>query len=112
DFWCGDNHARNDFQRSIKEKYRTVAKLNAVWGRTYPSFDAVDYPPAAYSENVDAISAPEARRYWLDFIQWYYDSMTKFTGEVCRIARKYFPNSLLQIPVGGGSEKLMYGQDT
>ena len=112
DFWCGDDHARNDFRRSVEAKYRTVVKLNAVWGTPYPSFDAVDYPAGAYSASADAVSTPEARRYWLDFVQWYYDSMTKFTGEVCRIARKYFPNSLLQIPVGGGSEKLMYGQDT
>ena len=54
----------------------------------------------------------KSRRYWLDFVQWYYDSMTRFTGEVCRIARKHFPNALLELPVGGGSEDLMYGQDT
>ncbi len=38
--------------------------------------------------------------------------MTKFTGEVCRIARHYFPDTLLELPVGGGSENVMYGQDT
>jgi hypothetical protein len=48
----------------------------------------------------------------LDFVQWYYDSMTRFTGEVCRIARHHFPQALLELPVGGGSEDLMYGQDT
>jgi hypothetical protein len=112
DFWCGDDHARLDFRRDIREKYHTVAKLNAVWGAALPSFDAVDYPAGAYSASADATSTPEARRYWLDFVQWYYGSMTKFTGEVCRIARQYFPHALLEIPVGGGSEKLMYGQDT
>ncbi len=112
DFWCGDDHARRDFRRDMRGKYHTVAKLNAVWGTTLPSFDAVDYPPGTYSATADATGTPEARRYWLDFVQWYYDSMTKFTGEVCRIARQYFPHALLQIPVGGGSEKLMYGQDT
>jgi hypothetical protein len=112
DFWCGDEHAKNDFRRNVQQKYRTVARLNAAWGAQYRSFEAVDYPPTAYNDGADATSTPQRRRYWLDFVQWYYDSMTNFTGEVCRIARKYFPKSILEIPVGGGSEKLVYGQDT
>lgn len=108
DFWCGDASARADFRRSMQRKYGTVFRLNSAWGTNLTSFDAVDYPPTAYN----GATPITQRRYWLDFIGWYYDSMTRFTGEVCRIARKYFPQSLLMLPVGGGSENLLYAQDT
>ncbi|MHB8864725.1 MAG: family 14 glycosylhydrolase [Pirellulaceae bacterium] len=110
DFWCGDEHARQDFRRFAQERYDSIEKLNAAWGVQYGSFDEIDYPPAAYANSDVTLSAPSRRR-WLDFNQWYYDSMTRFTAEVCRIARKYFPDSLLVLPVGGGCEHVVYGQD-
>jgi hypothetical protein len=112
DFWCGDDHARDDFRRFVRSKYHTLQKLNAAWGTQLKDFSRVEYPPAASDAAVGIPGTPEGRRHWLDFIQWYCDSMTKFTGEVCRIARQYFPKTLLELPVGGGSENVMYGQDT
>jgi len=112
DFWCGDDYARNDFRQRVRSKYGPLAKLNAAWGTHFKDFAEVDYPPTAYQAGALIADTPEGRRYWLDFIQWYYDSMTRFTGEVCRIARHNFPTSLLEIPVGGGNENIMYGQDT
>jgi hypothetical protein len=112
DFWCGDDYARSDFRDYARVKYGTITTVNATWGTRFTSFDELDYPPAASKAGVDIISTPQKRRYWLDFIQWYYNSMTQFTGQVCRIARSYFPKSLLQIPIGGGNENVMYGQDT
>jgi hypothetical protein len=112
DFWCGDKSARADFSRFAKTKYKRIAKANAAWGTQFKDFSQIDYPPTAYDKSKPVIDTPQSRRYWLDFVEWYYDSMTKFTGEVCRIARHYFPNALLELPVGGGSEDLMYGQDT
>ncbi|HUT34715.1 MAG TPA: family 14 glycosylhydrolase [Planctomycetota bacterium] len=111
DYWCGDDAARADFRRFARQKYGSPEKLNAAWGTQFASFDALDYPPAAYGKGPVAGSA-QSRWYWLDFVGWYYDSMTAFTGEVCRIARKHFPQSLLLLPVGGGNESLVYGQDT
>jgi hypothetical protein len=112
DFWCGDDHARADFQRFVRSKYHTLRKLDAAWGTKFEDFSRLEYPPAASDAAVTIPATPEGRRYWLDFIQWYCDSMTKFTGEVCKMARQYFPESLLELPVGGGSENVMYGQDT
>ena len=112
DFWCGDDSARADFQRFARSKYRTLRKLNASWGTQLKDFNQVTYPPAASDARAAIPGTPPGRRYWLDFIQWYSGSMTKFTGEVCRFARRYFPNALLELPVGGGSENVLYGQDT
>ncbi len=112
DFWCGDNYARTNFQNLARAKYKTISKLNTAWNTTFKNFSDLSYPPAAFNKAAPVIDTAQSRRYWLDFVQWYYDSMTRFTGEVCRIARKHFPNALLELPVGGGSEDLMYGQDT
>ncbi len=112
DFWCGDDFARADFQRFSRSKYRTLQKLNNAWGTQFKDFNQVTYPPAASDAKAAIPGTPQGRRYWLDFIQWYSGSMTRFTGEVCRIARHYFPDALLELPVGGGSENVMYGQDT
>lgn len=112
DFWCGDNYARTNFQVFARSKYKSVSKLNAAWGTKFKNFSEAGYPPTAFDKNVSVTDTAQSRRYWLDFIDWYYDSMTRFTGEVCRIARKHFPDALLELPVGGGSEDLMYGQDT
>lgn len=112
DFWCGDEYARADFRKFAQQKYRSLSKLNDTWGTKFKTFVDVTYPPAASDKSAPIIDTPQSRRYWLDFLQWYYDSMTRFTGEVCRIARHYFPGTLLELPVGGGSEDVMYGQDT
>ena len=50
----------------------------------FKDFSRLEYPPAASDAAVTIPATPEGRRYWLDFIQWYCDSMTKFTGEVCQ----------------------------
>lgn len=112
DFWCGDDYARADFRKFAETKYRRISKLNATWGTNFKNFSGVTYPPTAFDKTVPIGDSPQSRRYWLDFVQWYYDSMTRFTGEVCRIARHYFPQTLLELPVGGGCEDLRFGQDT
>lgn len=112
DFWCGDAYAREDFRERMRHKYHTLAGLNAAWGTHFADVSQIDFPPAACNGGADFMSTAERRRHWLDFIQWYDDSMTRYTGEVCKIARHYFPKALLQIPIGGGSENVVYGQDS
>jgi hypothetical protein len=111
DFWCGDRFAREDFRRFVRRHYHTVRRLNAAWGTQFTDFSQVDYPAAARNAAAGIPETPQGRRYWLDFISWYDESMTRFTGEVCRIARHHFPKALLELPVGGGGENLLFGQD-
>jgi len=130
DYWCGDAYACADFRRFVRDKYGNINKLNAAWGSQFDFFESVGYPQAAYikafdynrsteqsrawldSVGFDITSTAQKRRYWLDFVQWHYDSMTNFAGEVCRIARKYFPETILMLPLGGPKEVLEYGQDS
>jgi len=51
------------------------------------------------------------RHHWLDFINWYHDSLTDFTAMVARTARRHFPESRLMLPVGNGDESLVGGCD-
>jgi len=111
DFWCGDPSALADFRKFARNRYGGLKKINAAWGTGFASVDLIDYPPAARGPSTDVTSSPQVRRYWLDFVEWYYDSMTRFTQEVCRIARKRFPKTLLALPVGGGEEAVVYAQD-
>jgi hypothetical protein len=112
DFWCDDEFARADFRKFASEKYKSVSKLNSAWGTHFNKFPEIEYPPAALDKTATVIDTAQSRRYWLDFLDWYYASMTRFTKDVCRIARQNFPKALLELPVGGGSEDVLYGQDT
>lgn len=111
DFWCAEACARQDFRDFARRQYHTLRKLNTAWGTQFRDFSAVDYPPAAREAAAGIPQTAQGRRYWLDFIGWYDGSMTRITGEVCRLARHYFPQALLELPIGGGSESLLYGQD-
>ena len=41
---CFCENCKRDFKVWLKDRYGTVEKLNAVWGRCYTSFDAVETP--------------------------------------------------------------------
>lgn len=106
DWWCGDECARKDFRVKMASKYGTVERLNSVWGTQYVSLEQMDYPlPAPNTETA------QGRRRWLDFINWYYDSMSDHTVKTFDIARMHFPKSTIVVPLGGGDENLKYAQD-
>lgn len=112
DYWCGAPLARADFRKRMLDTHGGLATLNRAWGTSFASPDAVDYPPDAYGVTTwNATATPQNRCYRLDFATWYYDSMTRFTANVARIARAQFPDSILMVPLGNGDETVMFGQD-
>jgi len=46
----------------------------------------------------------------LDFMDWYTGSLITFTDNVCKIVRKYFPETGLAMPIGFVHENLSTGQ--
>ena len=102
DFWCNDRFAKADFRKFLARKYGTVSDLNLHWNCRYSSFATARYPRSV---------VPRHKRQWLDFVEWYHDSMTVFCGEVAGLYRKYFPDIRLMLPMGGGLETLQIGQD-
>lgn len=104
-FWCDDLYALADFRKFIRIRYKTIDAVNAKWGTKFPSLDAVDYPGRgdaliAFREELPE-GSPQARRQWLDFIDWYRDSMTRWEDLWMSIARKHFPHTPIYLCTGG-----------
>jgi len=99
-FWVNEAPARAHFKAAMKAKYGAIAKLNAAWGTSFVSFDAIDYPKDVKSP-----------RWWLDFIHWYQDGFTERMGEIAAIAQKHFPKTPININLGWPFEKVSLGFD-
>ena len=91
-----------DFRRRAQEKYPTLEALNLAWKRDYKSFDSIDYPEKPRAE---------ARQEWLDYIEWYRDSVGNAVKLNLGAARKHLPNALLMLPVGFLDEDIRGGND-
>lgn len=114
-YWCGDRFARADFRKAMEAKYGDVKKLNESWGTSFPSFASADYPPIESGPDnfrIDECTNPgvfvakniEERRRFIDFIDWYRQSMTDYAGFWMKSARKYFPDTELYLCTGGSAE--------
>ncbi len=115
DYWCGDDYARASFRDWSRRKYTTLASLGTAWGVSAGSWDEVSYPPETVFP-YQAIKWPEQmtvpeRRYWLDFLTWYHDSLTDHAAIMARTARRHFPKARMVLPVGNGEEQVVTGVD-
>lgn len=104
-YWCDDPYALSDFRKFMSDRYKTIGALNKAWGTNYASFDAADLPGrgAALNTFKDKIKKgdPQVRRRWIDFIDWYRDSMTEWADWWMKITRKYFPETPIYLCTGG-----------
>ncbi|MCE5200571.1 MAG: family 14 glycosylhydrolase [Armatimonadota bacterium] len=107
-YWCNDPYALASFRKFVQKRYRSVEIVNKTWGTDYSALADVDFP--GYS--VDAIKAiqakaqegnPQARRHWLDFVDWYRESMTDWSDWWISTVRKYFPKTPIYLCTGGDS---------
>ncbi|MBP5274307.1 MAG: beta-galactosidase [Abditibacteriota bacterium] len=107
-YWCNDPYALADFQAFAKEKYGDTEKLNKTWSTDFAGFEDVRFP--FYSE--EEINAyygrmqtdPSCRRYYLDFVYWYRNSMTKWADWWLGMLRKYFPDTPIYLCTGGHTD--------
>ncbi|HET6386994.1 MAG TPA: family 14 glycosylhydrolase [Armatimonadota bacterium] len=106
-WWCADPAAKESYRRMVLQKYGGLQAVNRAYGTRFASPQAISFPPIDRDQTA---SAPIRRRF-LDFEEWYSGGMTYFAGQVMRIAGSNFPHSRLMVPIGGGDENLMYGQD-
>lgn len=97
-WWAGDPLAVADFRRCMQQRYGSLAELNRAWGTAYASFDAV-----APLLPVDAPS----RRARLDFVNWYEQCMTDYSGFWAATVRKYFPQTPIYQSLGGAGEPVL-----
>ena len=107
-YWCNDPYALASFQAFAEDKYGDTDRLNKAWHTSFDSFEAVRFP--FYSE--DDINAyydrmqtdPSCRRYYLDFVYWYRNSMTEWADRSLGIIRKYFPDVPIYLCTGGHTD--------
>ena len=105
-YWCGDAYARRAFMQTMKKRYVTLAKLNSAWGTEFGKWEDVGFPPEISDGKIlpaDKRTDPKARRMWVDFIQWYHQSMIDFSAQVTKAALKYFPIEKLKMKPGGSA---------
>lgn len=100
-WWCGDELARRDFRTRMLEKYGALPALNAAWGTDWVEAEQIAYPPLDASR----------RRWYLDFVRWYCDSMERYGRACAELLRKHFPRQLLVYPMGAEDEDPRIGQD-
>ena len=102
-YWCGDRFARADFREQMLQKYGTLARLNAAWGTAFAADAALEFP--------DPARRGAERVRWLDFVTWLQDSQTRNLVKILRVVRKHFPSTMLDIPLGFGSDMPSDGCD-
>ena len=101
-FWCADPLARADFRAVMLKKYGSLEALNVAWKREFKTPDDIKYP---------AVPRAEARSEWLDFIDWYQNSVGNAIETNLAAARKHFPDTLLMLPAGFSDEDIRGGND-
>jgi len=104
-YWCDDPYALASFRKFVSAKYGAVDTVNKTWGASFPSLEKVDFP--GRKDDLKDFKAklasgdPQVRRRWLDFIDWYRESMTEWADWWISTTRKYFPNTPIYLCTGG-----------
>lgn len=91
-WWAGDEYAKADFRRFLRQQYYSIDELNKAWNECYEDFEEV------FSRVPQKYKTMRAR---FDFMQWYVGSMTEYLEFWLKTARKYMPEGELLISTGG-----------
>jgi hypothetical protein len=91
-WWAGDALAVAAFRKAMRERYDSIAELNAAWGTTYASFDNVTtfLPDRAPNDRAHA-----------DFVEWYQQAMTDWAVFWVGATRKAFRKTEIYLCTGG-----------
>jgi len=104
-FWCDDPYALASYRQFITRRYKTIPTLNKAWGGNISSIDKVDFPARGEKFEQFKIAVPTApagtKRQWIDFVDWYRESMTNWADWWMGITRKYFPTDPIYLCTGG-----------
>ena len=93
-WWCGDQYARADFVKAMREKYKDIASLNKAWETGLDSFD--DVAPFVPDDN-------HTKRARLDMIRWYMGAMTDYAEWWVATVRELAPDVPILLCTGGSA---------
>lgn len=115
-YWCNDPLARKDFRLYALNKYTDLASVNKAWGTSWQDIVQIAMPEVTadpiqdfrVDEHTSAgrnkiKDAHDAVR-WIDFIDWYRDSMDQLARFWLKTCQKYYPDLPVYLCTGG------YGQ--
>lgn len=94
-WWCGDQYAKADFVKSMREKYQDITSLNKAWDTDIESFD--DVSPFVPDDS-------QSMRARLDFVRWYMGSMTDYAEWWVATTRELAPDVPVLLCTGGGGD--------
>ena len=112
-YWCNDRFAKASFKDYFEKRFNgDIKALNERWGTSFPNFGSIGFPPIESDrENFRIDESTSAgsftptsnadRRRWIDFIDWYRESMTEYASFWMKTGRKYFPKNELYLCTGG-----------
>lgn len=109
-YWCGDDYARADFRKAMLRKHGSIEKINEAWGSEFKTESDIAMPDTVNAQSSFS-SSKQARRQWVDFIDWYNQAWVECLDEVAGIVAKHFPGKGLIGSLGYGWEKPEYGND-
>jgi len=100
---CFCDSCKAKFIAYLQEKYRTIEKLNQVWGRCYRDFDDIELPkePVTFGD-------------FMDFREFHLDKMTREANSRLRVVHeidKKHPAYLHVVPNTSGIFNAMTGVD-
>ncbi|MGE7760250.1 family 14 glycosylhydrolase [Peribacillus sp. NPDC097895] len=89
--------AKRDFRLAMKEKYSTIKKLNASWGKKYKNWKEIQ-PPINGDEFFTRGGAIDTQ-FGNDFMQWYQGTLEKHLSKISKFAHKHF-DEVFDVPIG------------
>jgi hypothetical protein len=84
-FWAADPYAIKSWQDFVAHKYKTTEALRASWGAKAPELSAVQ----PFLKD----AAPNDRA-WVDFVDWYQQSMTDYADFWLKETRRNFAGEI------------------
>ena len=96
--WDGsfDDRTNERFRAWLKRKYGTIARVNAAWGASLPSFAAVDPRDAALFDYAGRIAGGAAHRQAVeDHIAFRAQTIRECLAQIGKAVRRKRPNVLL-----------------
>lgn len=89
--------AKHKFRLSMKEKYSTINKLNAIWGKKYKKWNEIQ-PPSNGDEFFTSGKESETQ-FRHDFMNWYQGVLEKHLSKISKFAHNHF-DDVFNVPIG------------
>lgn len=110
-YWCGDEYALADFRERARQRFGDLATLRERWGVGWTEWSEVAPPASDIARAAAESGDPATVRRWLDFVEWYQDSVIDFAETAAQTAHRELPGREVIASLGYGQEPVPWGND-